>query len=337
MKRVTIAGGGLAGLALGLRLAGEGVPVRLHEAGRLPRHRVCGEFLTGLDGRVREGLGIGSLLEEGRRLGGTCWFIRERKVLRRRLPEPAIGLSRHRIDHAMARRLEASGAELCWNSRYTAGPAEGVVLATGRRPDAGSPWIGVKAHCLGLDLEADLELHLGDGGYAGASPVEDGRVNVCGLFPKEAGRGRRDASLLPDCLRACGLGGLARRVQAAETVADSVCAVAGMTYGQPEAPAEGAIGDRAALIPPFTGHGMALALESGYRAAVPLRAWAENRLSWSATLEALTQLEAWFHRRRVWANRLHGVLLDTGGVRFLAILARTGLLPFRTAYRLTHR
>ena len=44
---MTIAGGGLAGLVLGIALRDREIPVVLHEAGRYPRHRVCGEFLSG--------------------------------------------------------------------------------------------------------------------------------------------------------------------------------------------------------------------------------------------------------------------------------------------------
>ncbi|MFZ9874958.1 MAG: NAD(P)-binding protein, partial [Candidatus Methylacidiphilales bacterium] len=47
MKTVEIVGGGLAGLTLGLCLRQKGVPVDLFEAGTYPRHRVCGEYLSG--------------------------------------------------------------------------------------------------------------------------------------------------------------------------------------------------------------------------------------------------------------------------------------------------
>ena len=50
---IEIIGGGLAGLSLGLALRRGGVPVTLHEAGEYPRHRVCGEFITGLDPATR--------------------------------------------------------------------------------------------------------------------------------------------------------------------------------------------------------------------------------------------------------------------------------------------
>ncbi|MFM7376435.1 MAG: hypothetical protein ACKO39_14995, partial [Chthoniobacterales bacterium] len=56
--QVVIVGGGLAGLGLGLALRRNAVPVTIHEAGRYPRHRVCGEFITSLDRHTREELGL---------------------------------------------------------------------------------------------------------------------------------------------------------------------------------------------------------------------------------------------------------------------------------------
>jgi len=41
MKTLTIAGGGIAGLALGIALRGRSIPVRVFEAAAFPRHRVC--------------------------------------------------------------------------------------------------------------------------------------------------------------------------------------------------------------------------------------------------------------------------------------------------------
>ncbi|MCB9898586.1 MAG: NAD(P)-binding protein, partial [Planctomycetes bacterium] len=46
-RPITIVGGGLAGLTLGIALRRHDVPVLLDEAGRYPRHRVCGEFVNG--------------------------------------------------------------------------------------------------------------------------------------------------------------------------------------------------------------------------------------------------------------------------------------------------
>ena len=47
LRPITIVGGGISGLSLGIDLQLKGLPVHLFEAGDYPRHRVCGEFLSG--------------------------------------------------------------------------------------------------------------------------------------------------------------------------------------------------------------------------------------------------------------------------------------------------
>ena len=47
LKPISIIGGGLAGLTLGIGLRRRGIPVTVREASHYPRHRVCGEFISG--------------------------------------------------------------------------------------------------------------------------------------------------------------------------------------------------------------------------------------------------------------------------------------------------
>ena len=61
-KPITIIGGGLAGLTLGIGLRQLGVPVTIWEAGRYPRHRVCGEFISGRGLETLLRLGLRELL-----------------------------------------------------------------------------------------------------------------------------------------------------------------------------------------------------------------------------------------------------------------------------------
>src|SRR4051812_48581970 len=65
-KPITIVGGGLSGLALGNGLRQEGVPVTLWEAGHFPRHRVCGELISGLGPAMLETLGLSDLFQQAR-------------------------------------------------------------------------------------------------------------------------------------------------------------------------------------------------------------------------------------------------------------------------------
>jgi 2-polyprenyl-6-methoxyphenol hydroxylase-like FAD-dependent oxidoreductase len=67
-ENVTIVGGGLAGLTLGIGLLRRGVPVTVWEAGSYPRHRVCGEFISGNGQNSLARLG----LLDGLQTAGAC-------------------------------------------------------------------------------------------------------------------------------------------------------------------------------------------------------------------------------------------------------------------------
>jgi hypothetical protein len=332
-RPIEIIGGGLAGLGLGLGLRARGVPVTIREAGCYPRHRVCGEFLTGLDARTRRVLGLDPHLAPAREARGVTWLEPGRPPLRHTLPEPALCLGRHRLDASLAAAFTAAGGELLTGRRGEPAPAEGRVLACGRRPAKDSPWVGRKQHFRGLMLQDDLELHLGEGAYVGLTRLDDDTVNVCGLFPRPG----RSAGLAAQAA-ACGLPALAARLDRAAPVPGSECAVAGLDYDTHPASVRAlSLGDHGGLIPPFTGHGMTIALQSAADAVEPLCAWADGRLCWTEAAARLRRSRAArFGRRLAWARRLHPWLVRPRRRRVLHGLHRCGLLPLGPLYRLLH-
>src|SRR6266852_4391729 len=100
LKPIKIIGGGLAGLTLGIGLRKQGVPVTVLEAGHYPRHRVCGEFISGRGQDVLERLGLReSFLEAGAILARTAaFFSGETQSPARPLLPPALCLSRFKMD-----------------------------------------------------------------------------------------------------------------------------------------------------------------------------------------------------------------------------------------------
>ena len=333
LQTVEIIGGGLAGLSLGLGLRARGVPVRIVEAGAYPRHRVCGEFITALDSNTRQALRLDAILASARTARRVTWHDPGHPALRHTLPGPALCLSRFRFDAAMAEKFVADGGELRTLTRTAPVPQPGRILACGRRPASTSPWIGLKQHVRGLALHDDLELHLGRRAYVGLTQVEDGIVNVCGLFPRP--QNGEDASLLAR-LRAVGLPGLAARLAEASGISGTACAVAGLAY-QPSLPCHGSLGDHQGLIPPFTGNGMTIALQSAAVALDPLEAWAQGRASWHEAMAMLQKrLRHRFRRRLAIGRWLHPWLLDPARRRIVHALHAWRLLPFGPLYRLCH-
>jgi menaquinone-9 beta-reductase len=334
-RPIEIIGGGLAGLALGLGLRAHGVPVTLVEAGTYPRHRVCGEFITGLDAATRRELQLDPHLADARLAHHVTWHDEHGVLLRQSLPEPALCLSRHTLDARLAAAFVAAGGHLQTGQRVSLDPQPGRVLACGRRPEPQSRWVGLKQHYQGLTLADDLELHLGRGAYIGLTRVEADVVNVCGLFPRPT-EATAPARVLLQQLEKVGLRPLAARLTAARAVPDSACAVAGLAY----APARNrgiSLGDHHGLIPPFTGHGMTLALQGAATALPHLVGWARGESDWPATELAIARaLHRRFHRRLTWGRRLHPWLLSPRRLTILRGLHRLRLLPLRPLYHLVH-
>src|SRR5450432_1018430 len=113
-KHITMVGGGLAGLTLGIGLRQRDVPVIIYEAGNYPRHRVCGEFISGRGQAALERLKLRELLE---RAGGVhaqtaAFFSETKSTAPLSLPTPAICLSRFTLDAALAKRFRELGGEL---------------------------------------------------------------------------------------------------------------------------------------------------------------------------------------------------------------------------------
>ena len=334
MERViTIAGGGLAGLSLGIALRREGDPVILHEAGGYPRHRVCGEFISGASPDTFAMLGIGDLFQDAKKHRAMAWFFREKKILATQVPM-GIGLSRFALDQGLSVKFQQLGGILRERSRLKPRQEEGVVWCAGRRPAKGR-WIGLKCHVRGLDVEADLEMHLAANGYVGLARVEEDRINVCGLFRLEPELSGKGPQTLERYLRAGGLTSLAERVFAARLDEESFLGVAGFRLGrQRRGEVLALLGDAWGMIPPFTGNGMSMAFESAAIAVEPLHAWRVGRATWEKTVDKVQQqLATRFARRMFWARAMHPFLTTSVGQAVFAVLSRSGFLPFKFCFR----
>jgi len=332
-RPITIAGGGLAGLALGIALRERGVPVTLHEASDYPRHRVCGEFLSGVSDEVLENLGISFALEDAVPLRSSCWYDEEGPL--RDMEVRGRGMSRHLLDDRLQKRFRELGGILVTGSRLEAemvSGREGMVWAAGR-PRRASEWVGLKCHVRNLPLTHDLEMHVGRAGYVGLARIEEGRVNVCGLFRQRDASGAKGVQLLHHYLAELGLPDLSVRLAKAVVDAPSFCGVAGISFAAGEW-RNFSIGDASSMIPPFTGNGMSMALEAAFHAVTPVLDYAEGRIPWTeATMRNRKAASRSFGRRLRVANLLHPVITHPRGARWIRRLGVTRFLPFATLYR----
>ncbi len=305
-RRIAVIGGGLAGAAAAIKLARAGHPVTLFERDPEPKHKVCGEFLSGEALDLLDGLGVSA-----RHLGAVpvrrVRLCSATRVTENALPFPAMSLTRLRLDEAMLQAATAAGAEVhrgvavetlestngSWNLRLSDGTvcdAENVMLASGKHDLRGhsrprgmqGDLVALKMYwrlapaqraALGEALDGAVELLLHPGGYTGLQCVEDGVANLSALvnrrsLAKLGGWPGFLTMLRETCPQA------EQRLRGAEPLLPKPLAVSAIPYGFLRRHAIGnglwAVGDQAAVIPSFTGDGMSIALYSGVRAAESL-------------------------------------------------------------------
>jgi len=356
-KPITIVGGGSAGLTLGIGLRQRDMPVTVWEAGHYPRHRVCGEFISGHGQETLSRLGLRELFERAGAVnaGTAAFFSATQSAPPRSLPARAICLSRFVMDELLANEFQKLGGELRVGQRWPAVGVhasacpnrlkpelqpEGVVHATGRRAQTeenGSRWFGLKVHARNVSLTADLEMHLSPRGYVGLCRVDGGAVNVCGLFRRRVGEDHTPHNWR-EWLRGQAGSPLNRRLAPAEFDESSFCAVAGISLRPQRAAAraECCVGDAITMIPPVTGNGMSMAFESAEMAVEPLAAWSRGEISWTEARQTLAhRCDTAFARRLAWAKWLQRMMLTPSLQNVLVGFVSRSECFWRTAFERT--
>jgi flavin-dependent dehydrogenase len=325
MKPLTIIGGGLAGLSLGIMLRRNNVPVALIEAGTYPRHRVCGEFISGRGRDILRELGLESKISKKIEASCSSFHLKGRRPVRLKLDSPALCVSRYQLDALLAEEFERIGGILKTGERaMVSDESEGVVRATGRRRSESGVGhlIGLKAHALDAELSSDLELNFGDREYVGICRVDENRANVCGLFYSR----RPIRELHTDWKNILRSAVWSRALENVSWDEESFCSVAGLTLDRHAPESNFAVGDAAAMIPPLTGNGMSMAFESAEQALQYLVQYSAGRITWDECLRG--HAAAWrktFAARLRWAGFVQSLVFRPAGQHFL--LACTRLFP----------
>ncbi len=178
-RPIEIIGGGLSGLALGAALRRADVPVTIFEAGDYPRHRVCGEFITGLDEKTMARLGLAPFLADATRHHRIAWCLQDAPVRVQTLPSPALGLSRHALDARLAEEFVRLGGELRTHTRVAGDAAPARTRLCDRPPPRPAGVARLEIPCARPRARGRPRAASRRSAYVGLSPVEDGAVNVC--------------------------------------------------------------------------------------------------------------------------------------------------------------
>ena len=299
-KTLVIAGGGLAGLACGIRLAERGWNVTVHERRHYPLKKVCGEFLSPQGWRRVQSLGAAPFITQApRELRRARFYSGPSQHFDFALAPVAWGISRASLDTALAERFRQLGGELLEGSELQdLGPD--VVDARGRPTGSGDGnWVGWKAYLEPQDAppelgEVDLIMLPVPGGYAGLSRIEDGRVSM-GLVARSDAR-------IPDLLVSHPI--LALRAEFLRAHA-SIAQFNFKAYPGPRR-----IGDTRRVWPPLVGDGMSQALGAGEALAQDL---ASGRSRWRPSIDLQFNV----------ARSLHTLMLTEAPRRAAAALCRT--------------
>lgn len=291
---ILVLGGGVAGCATAIALSRKGRSVTLIEREPTPRHKVCGEFLSGeaLEDLLALGIDVAAL---GAVPIDSVRLAAARRAAEAPLPFPAASLTRRTLDTALMARAVAAGVRVergrsvhvlsrtatgKWQATLDDGAvceAPTVFLATGKhdlrghaRPKDPQRWVAFKmyyrlAPAQAAELARASELMLYPGGYGGIQPVEGGIANLCWVVQQRhlARVGHRWEDFLEKMQQDCPH--LAMRLAGAEPLLEKPVAVTHIPYGHIRRTTEDGlycVGDQAAVIPSFTGDGISIALHT---------------------------------------------------------------------------
>ncbi len=272
-----VVGAGPAGSAAAIAGSNRGLTVLLLEAGRYPRHKVCGEFVSAESAEVLRYL----LADDSGRLFaapriGTAVVHSHGRSCAFDLASPGYSIPRIALDNALWQAAQARGVQcridLVTEVRRENGGlvargnsneyrARTVVNASGRwsrlsrKHSSTAAWIGLKAHFAG-ETNDSVDLYFLPNGYCGVQAVAPGVLNACALVLQGTARDLQDVFAQDVEL-------LERARKWSRVTEVFATAPVYLGAGVPVIDEVLHVGDAAGFVDPFVGDGISLALRSG--------------------------------------------------------------------------
>ena len=339
-RRLLVIGAGPAGVSTAIRLKEHGFAPKLVERQRFPRDKVCGcclnnAALTSL-ARIKCDQVLSRLTTHSLNRWELCLG---KKRIEAPLPG-GIAISRSAMDLALTEEAARRGVEVVYecearvldvrdngvavslrgsDSSVQEFDFDGVVFAAGLQGGGVSQWlpylneptgpVGVGMIVDSLDHVVPQTIHMiaGSSGYVGLVQLEDGRVDMAAairrLETEDGGLNRaRIAQRIDELLCDAGF------PETAQAHVGELRMTPPLTRKRlPGSGALLAVGDAAAYIEPFTGEGMAWAIESGIEAADCIASHFRSAASPLIAGAESTIAEAWIRRSGELARQRHWI------------------------------
>lgn len=275
---IVVIGGGPAGSAAAIRLAGMGLNVRLYEKARFPRPKLCGGFISPEAIPQLIELGVWDDIEKAPMHRVTRAVIQSAQKTMAVAPMliPACSIARDSLDTILLQRARNCGVDVREGTDGLREPfsAGWTIMANGRsgrknRPSASTarqvwtnPFFGIQAFFSGVDGITDqVELDVLSGQYVGLVRQGGDRVSVCALVTQE--HLRRNGPSLDQALNAL--------MALHPPLRTHLSAARRLSPWQSAGPVEIGrrrlqrgrtlyVGDAACVVDPFAGEGIAMAL-----------------------------------------------------------------------------
>lgn len=367
---VAIVGGGLAGLAAAILLRQKGHSVVLFEKEAYPYHKVCGEYISLESWDFLCSLDLPLHHWNLPRIDTLQLSAPNGQVFTTKLPLGGFGLSRYRLDHALAEQAKALGVHLLEYKKVDEVRREEedfivsvqqqsirarlCLAAYGKRGNLDHKWkrpflqqqdkrlnnyVGVKYHVRTDWPQHVIGLHNFENGYCGLSKIENDRYCLCYMTRADnLKQSNNNIEIMQERVLFQNPH-LKRIFQSSEVVPDFPVTISQISFA-PKSKVENGVlmlGDTAGMITPLCGNGMSIALHTAKLAAAVGDEFLQKKISRTGMEQAYTK--AW---NRQFANRLRaGRLLQRFfGSRALSngFVGSFQRMPFlaKPVIRLTH-
>jgi flavin-dependent dehydrogenase len=305
---VAIVGGGLAGLSLSILLARKGYRICLFEKESYPFHRVCGEYISMESWDFMKNLGLPLSDWELPMIQQLCITAPNGESIYETLPLGGFGISRHKLDAALAAIARRESVDLFENTKvnnihfdhdiHQIETSTGLFTATvvcacyGKKANLDVKWkrsflksqtqnyVGVKYHVKAQLPDTQIALHNFPGGYCGISKIEDDRFCLCYLTHSNNLKmhGQSITAMEGKVLKTNPV--LKKLFEEAVFLFDEPVTIAQISFAKKSQIENHVlfVGDAAGMITPLCGNGMSMAFHASKIASGSITAFLNNEI-----------------------------------------------------------